>query len=143
MSLISILDISAQGMNVQKQRLDVASQNLANINSTQTPEGGPYKKKNVVVSAVPVSFEKMMQKKQDPLYFPRVDRVVDGNDPLKKVYDPQHPDADQAGYVNMPNINATQEMVDVMTASKIYEANITVMNAAKSMALRTLEIGGL
>ncbi len=141
MSLYDALTISASGLAVQRTRLDVASENIANVNSTRTPEGGPYRHKSVMVSSAPMAFDLSLQKFLRPAEVTgaQVMGVAKDNTPPKTIYNPNHPDANEQGIVELPNVNVTQEMVDIMTASRNYEANITVMNAAKSMALRTIE----
>lgn len=143
MSLFTAFNISATGLTVQRERLEVSSENLANASSTRTPEGGPYQRKYVVISSTPVSFDASLEKNLKPAVVQgaRVDGVVKSNDPPKLVFDPQHPDANEKGYVQTPDINVTQELIDILSASKAYEANVTVLNAAKSMVLRTLELG--
>lgn len=145
MSLFSAFQISASGLAVQRKRIDVISENLANVSSTRTPEGGPYRKKNVVISSAPISFEQSMEtflKPQD-VQGAKVVGIEKSNEPPRLIFDPGHPDADASGNVALPNVNAMEEMIDMMTASKSYEANITVFNAAKTMMLRTLDIGGV
>lgn len=145
MGLLNAFAITASGMAVQQRRIDVTAENLANISSTRTPEGGPYRKKEVVVSSVPLSFDASLEqllKPQDVQGVAVVD-VVKSSAPPRVVYDPSHPDADASGNVSFPDINSTEAMVDMMTASKAYESNVTVFNAAKSMMLRALDIGGI
>ena len=148
MSLFDSFAISASGLAVQRERMEVTSENLANVNSTRTPEGGPYQKKDVVVTSVPLSFEAGLEAAMGDLgggrgaiQGARVAGVVKTNHPPKMIFDPAHPDANQEGYVAMPDINVTQELVDVLTATRTYEANLSVLNASKSMVLRTLELG--
>lgn len=143
MSLFTAFGVSSGGLSVQRERMEITSQNLANASSTRTPEGGPYQRRSVVVSSVPSSFEKNLadRLKGGDIQEARVTGIVKDSTPPKMVFDPHHPDADASGYVAMPDINTTQEMIDVMSASKAYEANVTVLNAAKSMILKTLELG--
>ena len=147
MSFLSSLNITASGMTVQRLRLDVAAENIANIETTRTESGGPYRRKMVVVESKDNSFSSMYKKSLD-----RVDNnaskggvrarsVIDDNTELKAVYDPEHPDADENGYVRMPNIDIVKEMTDSMSATRSYEANITAFNAVKLMATKALEIG--
>jgi len=107
--------------------MDTISNNLANVNTTRTPDGGPYKRQDVVLAAEESSGVKVVGISQDSST-PRL------------VYDPQHPDADDSGYVAMPNINVITEMVNMIAATRAYEANVTALGAAKSMALKALEI---
>ena len=147
MSFLSSLNITASGMTVQRLRLDVAAENIANIETTRTESGGPYRRKMVVVESKDNSFSSMYKKSLD-----RVDNnaskggvrarsVIDDNTELKAVYNPEHPDADENGYVRMPNIDIVKEMTDSMSATRSYEANITAFNAVKLMATKALEIG--
>jgi flagellar basal-body rod protein FlgC len=136
--------ISASGLNAQKTRLTIISSNLANVESTRTPEGGPYRRRDVVFSAAPAegSFEEALTLSLDD--GPRgveVTKIVPDSRPFKRVYQPQHPDADSDGYVQFPNINTMEEMVNMISALRSYEANVTALNAAKSMAMKALEIG--
>ncbi|MBX7148452.1 flagellar basal body rod protein FlgC [bacterium] len=144
MGLMAAFNLSAGGLAVQKARIDVTAENLANINSTRTPDGGPYRKKEVIVSSVPTSFDASLQTflKKDDVQAAEVTGYQRSDEAPRIVHDPSHPDADANGNVAYPSINSIEEMIDMMTASKAYEANITVYNAAKSMVMRTLEIGG-
>ena len=144
MDFLTALSISSSALSAQRLRLDVISSNLANINTTNTPEGGPYRRREVVFAARPVTdnfgavlnseIEKKLQKVEV------VDVVIDRRPP-KMIYDPQHPDANASGYVGMPDINVMEEMVNVLSATRSYEANVAVINATKSMAAKALEIG--
>ena len=139
MRLFNSFAISASGLTAERLRMDLISSNIANINTTRTAEGGPYKRK------VAVFAEKLEQeiKKNSKATGKGVEVVgiYEDQSPDKLVYDPTHPDADEQGYVHMPNVNVVTEMVDLITASRSYEANITALNAAKAMALKALEIG--
>ena len=145
MSLFNSLAISSSGLNVQRERLEVSAQNIANSSSTRTPEGGPYQRRSVVISSVPVSFEESLSAglKSQNVQEAQVTGIVKDATPPKMIYDASHPDADANGYVAMPDINTMEEMVDVMTASKAYEANVTVIDAAKQMILKTLDLGAI
>jgi flagellar basal-body rod protein FlgC len=135
--------ISASGLQAQRQRMNVISSNLANMQSTRTAEGGPYRRKEVIFSGAPVqgpSFGGLLNQATNRLQTVQVSAIVeDGREP-KQVYDPGHPDADPQGFVTMPNINLMEEMVNLMSATRSYEANVTVLDAAKNMALKALEI---
>jgi flagellar basal-body rod protein FlgC len=134
-------------LSAQRLRLDTISNNIANVNTTRTAEGGPYRRLRVVFAP----------RQQQPLFLlplePKERAMAelsqgvhvtgispDPSEP-KMVYEPGHPDADAKGYVAMPNINIVNEMVDMMSASRAYEANVTALNASKSMAMKALEIG--
>lgn len=125
------LKVSATGLEAQKIRLNTIASNLANINSTRTPEGGPYRRKDVVfISYIYDSTS----------YGVDVKEIVEDNRPFKIVFDPSHPDADKDGYVKYPNINPMEEMVNLISASRAYEANLTMINSYKDMFLRTLDL---
>lgn len=136
--------ISGSGMNAQRMRMNTISSNIANINTVNTPEGGPYRRKDVVLEALPEakSFAEMLL--TDPNK--SVNRVqvtdihVDTKAPLLK-YEPDHPNADENGYVAYPNINLMEEMANMIQATRSYEANVTALNATKDMAMSALNIG--
>lgn len=144
MGLMAAFSLASSGIEVQKQRMDVAAENLANVSSTRTPEGGPYRKKEVVISSVPTGFERSLSTflGRGDVQAAQVVSVQAADLPPRILHDPSHPDADANGNVAMPNISGIEQMIDMATASKAYESNITVFNAAKSMILRTLDIGG-
>lgn len=133
MSLFNIFNISGSAMSAQSQRLNVVASNLANADSTTSANGQPYKAKSVVFSAVPTGAPDVNAVK--------VTQVVEDSAPAKLVYDPKHPQADQNGYVAMPNVNVIEEMVNMISASRSYQNNVETMNAAKTMLLKTLSIG--
>ncbi len=145
MDFFNALDISSSGMSAQQVRINVIASNLANINTTHTAEGGPYRRKDVVFAAVPAgtTFRSELDKRlASSLSAVRVVGVInDQRRPLLR-YDPGNPDADRDGYVAMPNINTIEEMVNMMSATRSYEANIASINATKKMAMKALEIGG-
>jgi len=124
--------------------MDLISSNLSNIHTTRTPEGGPYRRKIAVFGARPISksFQNLLETQlTGELSEVEVVKIVDDTkQPISK-YNPQHPDANEKGFVNMPNINIIEEMVNMMTASRSYEANVTAINTTKKMALKALEIG--
>ena len=143
MSIFGAIDVAASGMTAERLRLDVISNNIANVNTTRTAEGGPYRRQYVVFESRQgdaSSFSQVMAG-QLQLNGVRVSGIRQDDSPLRMVYEPGHPDADAEGYVRMPNINIVTEMVDMMTASRAYEANVTSVNVAKSMMLKALEIG--
>ncbi|OGQ93154.1 MAG: flagellar basal body rod protein FlgC [Deltaproteobacteria bacterium RIFOXYA12_FULL_61_11] len=144
LDLFSAIDISSAALDAQRTRINILSGNLANINSTRTEEGGPYQKRNAIFSAEPVSDEfdtQLHHKLREGVRTVEVTDIVTENREPRKVYDPHHPDADKHGYVAFPNINMMEELVNIMTASRSYEANITAMNSTKSMLLQALQIG--
>ena len=120
-------------MSAQSQRLNVVASNLANADSSTSVNGQPYKAKQVIFSAVPMNSPYANGVK--------VDQLIEDTSAPKMVYDPKHPQADENGYVAMPNVNVTEEMVNMISASRAYQSNVDTMNAAKSMLLKTLTIG--
>ncbi|KHO62555.1 flagellar basal body rod protein FlgC [Thermoanaerobacter sp. YS13] len=145
MNLFSSMDISASGLTAERVRMDVISQNIANVNTTRTSQGGPYRRKLVVLKEIqPDSFESILNKVKGKYSGKGVEVVQISEDvqtPLRRVYDPGHPDADQNGYVEYPNVNIVSEMVDMISATRAYEANVTAFNASKAMFQKSLEIG--
>ncbi len=144
MDFFDAIHASSSGLSAQRLRMNLISGNLANVNTTRTREGGPYRRKEAIFAARPLeeSFKKILANRQNKqLSIVEVERVIeDSNSPVMK-YDPQHPDADEKGYVAMPNINVMEEMVNMISATRGYEANVTALKAAKDMASRALEIG--
>jgi flagellar basal-body rod protein FlgC len=133
MSIFDSLRISASGMTAERMRMDVIAENLANANTTRGVDGQPYQRKEVVLEQGGSSFEQVL----DGV---KVAGVVADPSPPRRVYDPGHPDADPQGYVSMPNVTPVTEMVDMITASRGYEADVQAMNQAKQMFLKALEI---
>lgn len=142
MDIFDSFKISGSALKAHSVRLNAISSNLANAETTSTPEGGPYKKKSVYFESKPVSFkahlDSNMKKASQGV---EVTRIIEDDTPPKQVYDPGHPDADENGYVSMPNVNVLEEMVDMMSATRSYQANVTSIKMAKRMALKALEIG--
>jgi flagellar basal-body rod protein FlgC len=147
MSFLSSMNINASAMTAQRLRLDIASQNIANIDTTRTESGDPYRRKMVVFEARNEnSFKRTLinaagVNRQQSTGGVRVSQIVEDPSPLKSVYDPGNVDADEDGYVQMPNVDLIKETVDSMSATRSYEANITAFNAIKMMASKALEIG--
>jgi flagellar basal-body rod protein FlgC len=133
MGMFDSFRISASGMTAQRLWMDVIADNLANANTTRGADGKPYARKQVVLSEIPGSFDSALQGVQ-------VTGVVDDPAPGRRVYDPGHPDADQQGYVTLPNVTPVTEMVDLISASRGYEADTQAMNAGKAMFLKALDI---
>ena len=125
--------ISGSGMTAERLRMDVIASNLANADSTRGADGQPYRRRMVVLQAGSPSFDQVLSGV-------KVAGVVEDQSPLRRVYDPSHPDADAQGYVTLPNVNPVTEMVDLITSSRGYEANVTAMNAAKQMFSKTFDI---
>lgn len=136
--------VSSSGMAAQRMRMNTISSNIANINTTRTPEGGPYRRKSVVLDAIPEAktFGEILvsQPEREINRVQVTDVHVDRSAPLLK-YEPDHPDANEDGYVAYPNINLMLEMADMIQATRAYESNIEALNATKSMAVKALEIG--
>ena len=137
--------ISSSGMAAQRMRMNTIASNIANINTTQTPEGGPYRRKDVVFESMPdaKNFGEIVTQGDPKDGFQRVqvtDVVSDRRAPLMK-YEPDHPDANADGYVAYPNINLMEEMTNMIQASRSYEANVSAVQASKDMAMSALEIG--
>lgn len=146
MSMFTAFDINASGLTAQQYRMDVISENVANANTTRTVDGTPYRRK-VVTFAEKESqtpFSRVLNSATDNYSGKgvKVDSVIeDKTSEFKKAYDPAHPDADDDGYVTMPNINIITEMTNLIDASRAFEANSTAFSATKSMALKGLEMG--
>ena len=142
MDFLNTFKISGSAMRAQSRRLDTVSSNLANIETTSTPEGGPYKKKSVYFQSQPLTFKEQLDSSlRQNAQGVAVSKILEDQEEPKKVYNPSHPDAAEDGYVAMPNINVLEEMVDMMSATRSYQANVTVIKSAKRMALKALEIG--
>ncbi len=141
MDILTALKISGSGLKAERARLNVTAMNLANANTTRTMEGGPYRAKSVVFGSRPVeNFSDTLNSSQSKLRKVEVVQVVEDNKPFKEVYDPSHPDADANGIVQFPNVDTAEQMVDMISAKRGYEANVTAIDAVKSMALKALEI---
>ncbi len=143
--MIKSMQISASGMAVQRLRMDIIAQNIANINTTRTANGGPYRRRLVTVQENIDSkpFSQFLSERSNAFTGQGIKAtgIVEDPTPLKTIYDPGHPDADEQGYVQMPNVDNLKEMVDMISATRSFEANVTAFNAAKSMAIKGLEIG--
>jgi flagellar basal-body rod protein FlgC len=148
MDFFDAMHISSSGLSAQRLRMNLISANLANMNTTRTKAGGPYRRKDPVFAAQApdpahrASFREILGRRQKELLkeVAVVEIVEDSRPPIKK-YDPSHPDADAYGYVSMPNINLMEEMVNMISATRSYEASVTAIQSAKDMALKALEIG--
>ncbi len=145
MQIFSTFEISASGLTAERLRMDVIANNIANVNTTRTAEGGPYQRQRVAFTPrgqKPEFFVQLpgMVKEREMGTGVRVAGIFNDPTPPRMAYDPGHPDANQQGYVAMPNVNIVSETVDMMTATRAYEANMSVMNAAKGMLLKTLDL---
>ena len=160
--IFKALEISASGMSVQRQKMDAVSQNIANVDTARTEDGGPYKRRRIVVSETSAkpSFSTAMKRAHGKLYktnskhidgmtrsgnrgeTPQVEAksIVDPASSWKLIYEPSHPDANEEGYVQMPDIEIINEMVDMISANRAYEANIAAVSAAKRMINEAMEI---
>ncbi len=142
LNFFNALDTSASALSAQKLRMDVIAQNIANANTTRGPNGKPYRKKfvvfeenknnNINLSGNGRKFEGAGVK---------VSRIIEDKGPLRAVHDPNHPDADENGMVYLPNVDTVKEMIDMISATRAYESNITVINSIKHTAMKALEIG--
>jgi flagellar basal-body rod protein FlgC len=133
MSLFNIFNVSGSAMSAQAQRLNTVASNLANADSATSANGAAYRAKQVVFEAVPTANGSATGVK--------VQQVIEDPSPMKLVYDPKHPLADDKGYVTMPNVNVVDEMVNMLSASRSYQTNVETMNAAKALLLKTLTLG--
>lgn len=143
MSMLSSLDITGSALTAERFRMNVILQNLANIETTHTAEGTPYRRRQVVFTEKPIDFQNMLETErlrrgEGGVH---VTKVVESDRDFIPVYDPSHPDANEEGYVLKPNVNRTEEQIDLMAASRAYEANLTALNVIKATALKALEIG--
>lgn len=143
MSAFSGMNISASGMTAQRLRMDIISQNIANVNTTRDENGNPYRRQAVVFSEKDATpFQEIFMRTAGVIgNGVKVTRIVEDNKAMRRVFDPTHPDADNDGYVTYPNVNIVQEMTDLIDATRSYEANVTAFNATKNMALKGLEVG--
>jgi len=146
MSLFKSLNVSATGLTAERLRMDVISKNIANANTTRTLAGTPYRRQMAVFKeqGPENQFEAMLDKAKGEYTIGNgveVSEIVEDQSDFKRVYNPGHPDSDDEGYVLMPNVDVVTEMINLMSASRSYEANVTAINSAKSMAMKALEIG--
>ncbi|NLP13552.1 MAG: flagellar basal body rod protein FlgC [Clostridium sp.] len=146
MGYFSSLDISASGLTAQRLRMDTISQNIANVNTTRTENGQPYRRKTVLFEekSASVPFSSYLSKSiadSSAGGGVRVTGIVEDQTPFKREYDPGHPDADEEGYVLRPNVDVITEMVNMISATRAYEANVTSINTSKDIAMKALEIG--
>ncbi|MDX6715815.1 MAG: flagellar basal-body rod protein FlgC [Baekduia sp.] len=147
MGLFDAIDVTGSGLSAERLRMDVTSENLANAQTTKGANGQPYRRKEVVLqqaggvgsfgSALTVAMGRGSAAKVSGV---QVSGIVEDQTPLKRIYDPGHPDADKKGYVTMPNVNTVTEMTDLISSSRAYEANVTAMQTAKTMFIKTLDI---
>ena len=139
MNFLRLFEISSSGLYAQRKRLDVIASNLANLETTRTENGGPYRRKMVVMSTKAVEgFDQVLSSKLQGV---EIDDIVEDDAPFMKVYDPGHPDADERGYVLKPNVDLIVEITNMLVAKRNFEANVTAVRSTKQMALKALEIG--
>ena len=142
MDFLTALHMSTTGLSAQRIRMNIISTNLANVHTTRTPTGGPYRRQLVVMEAVPSEdFESALRSQSELLQSVNVSEIVEDTTSFRQVYDPGHPHANKAGYVSMPNVDAMTEMSDMLIARRSYEANVAAIGSTKAMALKALEIG--
>jgi flagellar basal-body rod protein FlgC len=142
MDFFTAMEVSASGLSAERTRMNVAASNLANASTTRSADGGPYKRRDVVVEATPIDARGAgYSQHASAVRQVEVSQIAQDAAPPRLEYDPGHPDADAKGYVAYPNINPVEEMVDMITASRAYEAGITTLSTAVSMAERALSIG--
>ncbi|WNF24473.1 flagellar basal body rod protein FlgC [Mesobacillus jeotgali] len=148
MTMFHSMNTTASALTAQRLRMDVISSNMANVDSTRGVNGEPYRRKMVVLEPKEGNFASFLNKAMGKTEAAgagngvKVSRIIeDRENPLKMVYDPEHPDANQEGYVAYPNVDPLREMVDLISATRSYEANVTVFNASKGMMMKALEIG--
>ena len=139
MNFLAALDISTSGLMAQRRRMDVIASNLANIETTRTEKGGPYRRKMIVMKAAPQEgFDNILNSALEGV---RVEGVVEDDSPFKRVFNPGHPDADKNGYLLKPNVDLVVETTNLLEARRTYEANISAIKATRQMVLKALEIG--
>lgn len=141
MSIFSSMQINASGLTLERLKMDTISTNIANVNTTRTEEGGPYRRKEVLfqenLANIKSQFTGKNEKKSLGV---KVTGIAEDTENLKYIYDPEHPDADEEGYVLMPNVNMVDEMIALINTQRSYEANITAFNTSKSILKKALEI---
>ncbi len=148
MEISESLAPSVTALDAQRRRLNVIASNLANAQSTRAADGRPYRRRDVVFESAPVhpKFQRMLRQasglgRPDEVHGVKVVRVIEDLQPGPAIYDPKHPDADDKGYVRMPNVNVMEEMVNMIGASRAYEANVQAVNTTRAMWSRALDIG--
>lgn len=141
MSVFNSMRISASGLSLERLKMDIISTNVANVNTTRTEEGGPYRRKEVIFEE---SLLEARRNRNNPLnntsHGVRVVEIVEDEENVKFVYDPDHPDADANGYLETSNVNMVDEMIALLNTQRAYEANVTVLNSSKSILNKALEI---
>jgi len=141
LGVFSAMEVAASGLSAERTRMNVIASNLANARTTKTEGGGPYKKLDPVFAAVPLGAGTTTTSGENGVSLVRVERIAQDKRDPQLVYEPGHPDADAQGYVRYPNVNVVEEMVNMITASRAYEAGATSVESVKSMARTALGIG--
>lgn len=144
MSIFNSINVSASALTAEKTRIDIIAKNMANVNTTRSTGGMPYRRQMPVFQENKgKTFFNYLNKYSNKINGEgvKISKIVEDDSPFKLVYEPGHPDADENGYVKMPNVDVVKEMVDLISAQRSYDANITAMNASKSMLMKALEIG--
>jgi len=141
MGINQALEIALSGITANRIHMEIVSSNIANINTTRTAQGGPYKRKIPVFGEKPLEFGEVLSTAESKMNGGiEVTGIIEDQTPFQKVFNPGHPDADSDGYVSMPNVSLAKEMVDMVYVEKLYEANITAYTTTKTMAQQTLQI---
>lgn len=145
MSFFKSINVSATGMTAERLRMDIISKNIANVNTTRTAAGTPYRRQLPIFREQSAnSFEDLLNQAQGRASSGNgveVSSIEEDPTPFKRIYNPGHPDADEDGFVNMPNVDVVSEMINMISATRGYEANVTAMNSSKGMVMKALEIG--
>lgn len=141
LGVFSALEVSASGLSAERIRMNTTASNLANARTTRTAQGGPFRRMDPVFEAVSLDRLRGLPSQQQAVSLVRVSRIQEDTRPGTMVFDPSHPDANAQGYVTYPNVNAVEEMVNMITATRAYEAGVTSINSIKQMARSALEIG--
>lgn len=144
MSIFNSINMSASALTAEKTRIDIIAKNMANVNTTRSTGGMPYRRQMAIFQENKGSaFSEQLSKYKNKISGEgvKISKIVEDDSPFKSVYEPGHPDADENGYVEMPNVDTIKEMVDLISAQRSYDANITAMNSSKSMLMKALDIG--
>lgn len=144
MSIFNSINVSASALNAEKTRIDIITKNIANSKATRTTGGSPYRRQMVVFEENKTdSFKNHLDRQLNNINQGgvKVSKIVEDDAPFKLVYEPGHPDANEEGYVEMPNVDTVKEMVDLISAQRAYDSNITALNTSKAMLMKALEIG--
>jgi flagellar basal-body rod protein FlgC len=141
MNVFDTMQVISSGLSAERVRINVTTSNLANAQTTRTEEGGPYQRRDPIFQSSPMQSGSFSASLNDAMQSVLVPEIVKDQDPPRLVFDPSHPDADDEGYVSMPNVNMVEEMVNMMQASRSYDANITALRDVMDMAEKALGIG--